>query len=107
MLAYEAIIGFSADLRLMAVPPDHPADIGAELFLPATLRLHQKLSTVLAHFSAWDNRIAMNMGTNRSGRQSQHCGNHGRTVSLQPHIINGDFILQSHSDTPSILAVKR
>ena len=50
--------------------------------------------------------MAMDMGSDRSGRQSQLCGDHGRTVSLQPHIVNSDFILQSHSDTPSVMTAK-
>ena len=48
----------------------------------------------------------MDMGSDRSGGQAQCCGNHGRTVSLQPHIVDGDFILQSHSDTPSVMTAK-
>lgn len=46
------------------------------------------------------------MGSDRTRRQSQFCGNHGRTVSLKPHIVDGDFILQSHSDTPSVMTAK-
>ena len=61
MLAYEAIIGFSADLRLMAVPPDHPADIGAELFLPATFGLHQRFAAILTGFGSGDIGVAMDM----------------------------------------------
>lgn len=50
--------------------------------------------------------MSMNVGPNRSCRESQFCSDHGRTVSLQPHIINVYFILQSHSDTPSVMTVK-
>ena len=106
MLAYEAIIGFSADLRLMAVPPDHPADIGAELFLPATFGLHQRSAAILAGFGSGNVWITMNMGSDSSGRQTQFRGDHGRTVSLQPHIVDSDFVLQSHSDTPSVMTAK-
>ena len=106
MLAYEAIIGFSADLRLMAVPPDHPADIGAELFLPATFGLHQRSAAILAGFGSRNIGVAVNVGSDRACRQTQLCGDHGRTVSLQPHIVDGDFILQSHSDTPSVMTAK-
>ena len=103
MLAYEAIIGFSADLRLMAVPPDHPADIGAELFLPATFGLHQRSAAILAGFGTGNVWITMNMGSDCTCRQTQLCGNHGRSVSLQPHIVDSDLILQSHCDTPSVM----
>lgn len=40
--------------------------------------------------------MAMDMGPNGTLRQSQRGGDHGRTVSLQPHIVDGDFVLQSH-----------
>ena len=100
------VIGFSADFRLVAVPPDHPAGIRAEFFLPATLWLHKRSTAVLTGFGAGDIGVAVNMGTNRSCRDSQLCGDHGRTVSLQPHIVDGDFLLQSHSDTPSVMTAK-
>ena len=106
MLAYEIIVGFPADIRLVAVPPGHPAGIGAELLLPATFRLYQRSTAVFAGFGAGDVGVAMDMGTNCPGRQSQFGGDHGRTVSLQPHIVDGDFILQSHSDTPSVMTAK-
>ncbi len=106
MLTYKAVIGFSADFGLMAVPPCHPAGIGAELFLPAIFRLHQWTAAVFAGFGTGDIGVAVNVGTNRSCRESQLGGDHGRTVSLQPHIVDGDFILQSHSDTPSVMTAK-
>ena len=46
------------------------------------------------------------MGPDRSRRESQFRGDHGRTVSLQPHIVDGDFVLLSHSDTPSVMTAK-
>ena len=106
MLAYEIIVCFPADILLVAVPPCHPAGIGAELFLPAAFGLHQWLAAILTSFCAWDNRVAMDVRTHRSFGQTQSCGNHGRTVSLQPHIVDSDFILQSHSDTPSVMTAK-
>lgn len=106
MLAHKIIVGFSGDILLMGVPPRHPAGIGAELFLPAAFGLHQRLAAVFAGFGPGDIGMPMNMGSDRSSRQSQFCGNHGRTVSLQPHIVNSDFILQSHSDTPSVITAK-
>ena len=106
MLAYKIVIGFSADILLVTVPPGHPAGIRTEFLLPAAFGLHQWLAAILTSFRAWDDRVAVDMGSDRSRRQTQLCGNHGRTVSLQPHIVNGDFILQSHSDTPSVMTAK-
>ena len=103
MLAYKIVIGFSADILLMAVPPGHPACIRTEFLLPAAFGLHQWLAAILTSFRAWDNRVAVNVRTHRSFGQTKSCGDHGRTVSLQPHIVDGDFILQSHSDTPSVM----
>lgn len=40
--------------------------------------------------------MAMDMGPNGTLWQSQRGGDHGRTVSPQPHIVDGDFVLQSH-----------
>ena len=100
------VIGFSADFRLVAVPPCHSAGIGAELLLPATFGLHQRSAAILAGSGSGNVGVAVNVGTNRSCRDSQLCGDHGRTVSLQPHIVDGDFILQSHGDTPSVMTAK-
>lgn len=100
------VIGFSADFRLVAVPPCHSAGIGAELLLPAAFWLHQRFATVLADLRSWNIGVAVNVGSDRSGGQPQLCGDHGRTVSLQPHIVDGDFILQSHGDTPSVMTAK-
>ena len=106
VLARKMVISFSADICLMAVPPVHTAGIGAELLLPAALRLYQRSAAVFAGFGTGDVGVAVDMGPDRSCRESQFRGNHGRTVSLQPHIVNGDFILQSHSDTPSVMTAK-
>jgi len=106
VLAYEIIVGFSADILLMAVPPCHPTGIGAELLLPAAFGLHQRSAAMLAGSGSGDIGVAVDMGSDRTRGQSQFCGNHGRTVSLQPHIVDGDFILQSHSDTPSVMTAK-
>ena len=97
------VIGFPADILLVAVPPCHSAGIGAELLLSAAFGLHQWLAAILTSFCVWDNRVAMDVRTHRSFGQTKSCGDHGRTVSLQPHIVDGDFILQSHSDTPSVM----
>ena len=107
MLAYEIIVSFPADIFLVTVPPCHPAGIGAELLFPAAFGLYQRSAAILTGFGARDVGMAMDMGSDRSGRQSQCCGNHGRTVSLQPHIVDGDFILQSHGDTPSVIAADK
>ena len=106
MLAHQLIICFSVDILLVAVPPCHPTGIGAELFLPAAFGLHQRFAAIFAGFGSGNVGVAVNVGPNRSSRQSQFCGDHGRTVSLQPHIVNSDFILQSHSDTPSVITAK-
>ena len=106
MLAHKIVVGFSADFRLVAVPPCHSAGIGAELFLPAAFGLHQRSAAILAGFGSGNVWIAMNVGSDSSGRQTQFRGDHGRTVSLQPHIVDGDFILQSHGDTPSVMTAK-
>ena len=100
------VIGFSADIRLVAVPPDHPAGIRAELFLPATLWLHKRSAAILAGSGSGNDGVAVDMGSDRSRRQTQFCGDHGRTVSLQSHIVDGDFVLQSHGDTPSVMTAK-
>ena len=57
---------------------------------------------MFAGLGAGDMPVAVDVGTNGAGRQTQLGGNHGRIVSLQPHIVNGDLILQFHSDTPSV-----
>ena len=100
------VIGFSADFRLVAVPPCHSAGIGAEFLLPATFGLHQWSAAILAGSGSGNIGVPVNVGTNRSCRNSQLYGDHGRTVSLQPHIVDGDFILQSHSDTPFVMTAK-
>ena len=100
------VIGFSADILLVAVPPCHSAGIGAEFLFPAAFGLHQWLAAIFTSFRAWDDRVAMDVRTHRSFGQAQSCGNNGRTVSLQSHIVDGDFILQSHSDTPSVMTAK-
>ena len=101
------VIGFSADFRLVAVPPCHSAGIGAEFLLPAAFGLYQRSAAVFADLGARAVGMAMDMGSDRSGRQSQLCGDHGRTVSLQPHIVDSDFVLQSHGDTPSVIAADK
>ena len=106
MLACKIVVGFSADIPLVAVPPCHSAGIGAELFLPAAFGLHQRSAAILAGSGSGNIGVAVDMGTNRSCRNSQLGGDHGRTVSLQPHIVDGDFILQSHGDTPSVMTAK-
>lgn len=106
MLAHKIVVGFPADIFLVAVPPGHTADIGAELFLPASLWLHQRSAAVFAGFGTGDIGVSVDMGPDRSCRESQLRGNHGRTVPLQPHIVDGDFFLQSHSDTPSVMTAK-
>ena len=100
------VIGFPADFRLVAVPPCHSAGIGAEFLFPATFGLHQGSATILTDLGSGDIGVPVDMGTNRSCRNSQFGGDHGRTVSLQPHIVDGDFILQSHGDTPSVMTAK-
>ena len=100
------VIGFSADFRLVAVPPCHSACIGAEFLFPAAFGLHQRSTAILAGSGSGDIGVAVDMGSDRTGGQTQLCGNHGRTVPLQPHIVDGDFILQSHSDTPSVMTAK-
>ena len=90
----------------MAVPPCHPAVVRAELLLPATLGLHQRLTTILTSPGAGDMPVAMDVGTNGAGAKAKLGSNLGRTVSLQPHIVNGDLILQFHSDTPSVITAK-
>ena len=106
MLACKIVVGFSADIPLVAVPPRHPAGIGAEFLLPATFGLHQRSAAILAGSGSGDIGVAVDMGSDRSCGQSKFCGDHGRTVSLQPHIVDGDFILQSHGDTPSVMTAK-
>ena len=106
MLAHKIVVGFSADFCLVAVPPCHPAGIGAELFLPVTFGLHQRFAAVLTGFDSGNIGVAVNVGSDRACGQTQLCGDHGRTVSLQPHIVDSDFVLQSHSDTPSVMTAK-
>ena len=106
MLACKLVICFSADFRLVAVPPCHSAGIGAEFLFPAAFGLHQRSAAVLANLGSGNIGVAVNVGSDRSGGQTKLGGDHGRTVSLQPHIVDGDFILQSHSDTPSVMTAK-
>ena len=102
MLAGQFVIGLLVDFFFVAVPIRHPAAIRAELFLPATLRLLDPLAAVLAHFDAGDMPVAVDVGTNGAGRQAQLGSDLGRRVSFQPHIVNGDLILQFHNNTPSV-----
>ena len=66
VLAYEIIVGFSADILLVTVPPGHSAGIGAEFLFPAAFGLHQWLAAILTSFRAWDNRVAVDVRTHRS-----------------------------------------
>ena len=102
LLAGQFIEGLLVDFFFMAVPPSHPAAIRAKLLLPATLGLHQRLSAILAGFRAGNVPVAVDVGPYGAGTQAKLSGDLGRTVSLQPHIVNGDLILQFHSDTPSL-----
>ena len=61
---------------------------------------------MFARLSAGYVPVAVDVRTNGAGRQTQLSSDLGRTVSLQPHIVNGDLILQFHSDTPSVLTAK-
>jgi len=106
VLACKIVISFSADILLVAVPPCHTAGIGAEFLFPAAFGLHQWSAAVLANLGSGNIGVPVNVGSDRSGGQTKPCGDHGRTVSLQPHIVDGDFILQSHSDTPSVMTAK-
>jgi hypothetical protein len=106
VLADQFVIGLLVDFLLVAIPPSHPAAIRAELLLPATFGLHQRLTTVFAGLGAWNVPVAVDVRTNGAGRQAQLSCDLGRTVSLQPHIVNSDLILQFHSDTPSVLTAK-
>lgn len=38
----------------------------------------------------------MNIGTDGSGGYAEFCRDHGGSVPLQPHIVDGDLVLQSH-----------
>ena len=87
----------------MAVPPCHSAGIGAEFLFPVAFGLHQRAAAILAGSGSGNVGVAVDMGSDRFRRQTQFCGDHGRTVPLQPHIVDGDFILQSHGDTPSVM----
>ena len=102
VFAGKRVVGLSVDRILVVVPPIHPAAIRAELLLPATLGLHQRLTTILTSLGTGNVPVAVDVRTNGAGRQAQLSCDLGRTVSLQPHIVNGDLILQFHSDTPSV-----
>ena len=106
MLAHKTVISFSADILLVTVPPFHPADVGAEFLFPAAFGLHYRSAAVLADLGSGNAWVAVDMGSDSARRKAQFCGDHGRTVSLQPHIVDGDFILQSHGDTPSVMTAK-
>jgi len=49
----------------------------------------------------------MDVGSYGALGKSQFRGNHGRTVSLQPHIVNGVFVLQFHSDIPFVITADK
>ena len=57
---------------------------------------------MLTSLGAGNVSVAMDVGSYSAGRKSQLGSDLGRTVSLQPHIVNGDLILQFHNDTPSV-----
>ena len=59
VLAYEIIVGFSADILLVAVPPRHTAGIGAEFLLPAVLLLYDGFAALHALLCVGDIGVAM------------------------------------------------
>ena len=61
---------------------------------------------MLTSFGAGNVPMAVDVGPYGAGTQAKLSSDLGRTVSLQPHIVNGDLILQFHSDTPSVLTAK-
>jgi hypothetical protein len=68
VLAGQFVIGLLVDFLLVAVPPSHPTAIRAELLLPATFGLHQRLTAVFAGLGAWNVPVAMDVRTNGAGR---------------------------------------
>jgi hypothetical protein len=68
VLADQFVIGLLVDFLLVAIPPSHPAAIRAELLLPATLGLHQRLTTVFAGLGVWNVSVAVDVRTNGAGR---------------------------------------
>jgi len=67
LLADQFVIGLLVDIFFVAVPVSHPAGVRAELLLPATLGLHQRLTTILTSLGTGNVPMAVDMGTNGAG----------------------------------------
>ena len=92
----EGVIGFLLNLLPVAVPPCHAAFVGAEMFhLPAHW-LNHDLTTVLARLTAIEFRMAANMGTDCTGRDSQNQGDFSGVLSLLEHLVDDFDILFFH-----------
>ena len=96
MGTYEGVIGLLLNLLPVAVPPCHTASVGAEVFYFPTDRLHHDVTTVLASLTAIEFRVAANMGTDGTGRDSQNQGDFSGVPALLKHLVNGFDILLFH-----------
>ena len=64
-------------------------------YFPAD-RLHHNLSAVLASLAAVELRMAANMSTDGTGRDSQNQGDFSGVPALLKHLVNGFDILFFH-----------
>lgn len=96
VLAGQTIKCFFVDFVLVAVPISHPTLVRAEFLFLAVIRLNHRFPTLPAYLIRGQYGMPVDVGTDGAGRQSKGSGDLGRGMPLQPHIVDGDFVLQSH-----------
>ena len=100
MGAYEGVIGFLLNLLPVAVPPCHAASVGAEMFYFPSHRLHHDLSAVPAWLAAVEFRVAANVGTDGTGRDTHSQGDFGAVLPLLEHLMDNFDVLLFQVNTP-------
>lgn len=92
----EGVICFLLNLLPVAVPPCHPAFIGAEMFFLPTHRLCHDFAAVTASLAAVKLWVAANVGADGTRRDAHSQGDFGGVLSLLEHLVNGSDILLFH-----------
>ena len=100
LLAYQRVICFFVHLRLVCVPPPHPAPVRAEfLFLPAFV-LHDCLPALLAGVGILRPRMPPQIGLHCIQRQAQHFCDCSGTFPLLFQAADPDHIFIRHIKAP-------